>query len=139
MHVAYVKKNAQFCRALFNLLVMITREVINALYKQYSKQPESADCLDMALLFDAAAANHGIRVDMDGVFDELVIESIEATSPFHRLPMSHIHAIVPFEEWVAIALNSSIIFLNRNSSEVKVHIRDEKGSFLSRLGDYFRK
>lgn len=118
---------------------MITREVINALYKQYSKQPESADCLDIVLLFDAASTNHGVRVDMDGAFDELVIESIETSSPFHRLPMKHIYAIVPFEEWVAIVLKSSIIFLNKNSSEVKVHIRDEKDSIWSRLGDYFRK
>ncbi len=73
---------------------MITKQVINTLYKKYRKLPESPDCLDMPLLFDY---------------------------------------IVPFENWVAIMLHSSIIFLDRRSPKVSVHIRQHRPSFIERV------
>ena len=105
---------------------MITQKVIDALYKQYSKAPKSLDCLDMPLLFDAAGAHHEISV-------ELLINSIDPASPFHRLPMHRIHAIVPFEKWVAIVMHSSIIFLNRKDNSVSVHLKPVEDSFMDRL------
>ena len=113
---------------------MITQKVIDALYKQYSKAPKSLDCLDMPLLFDAAGAHHDISVDMDDNMNgELVINSIDPASPFHRLPMHRIHAIVPFEKWVAIVVHSSIIFLNRKDNSVSVHLKPVEDSFMDRL------
>ena len=107
---------------------MITQKVIDALYKQYSKAPKSLDCLDMPLLFDAAGAHHDISVDMDDNMNgELVINSIDPASPFHRLP------IVPFEKWVAIVMHSSIIFLNRKDNSVSVHLKPVEDSFMDRL------
>ena len=82
---------------------MITQQVIDALYKKYNKAPKSLDYLDMPLLFDATSPHHDVSVDIDdNMRAELVIGSIDEKSPFHRLPMHRIHAIVPFEEWVAI-------------------------------------
>ena len=112
---------------------MITRKVIQTLYKKYRKLPASPDCLDMPLLFDGAAQHHNVTIDMDGPVDTLVIRSIDPDSPFHRLPLERIHAIVPFEEWVAIVLHSSIVFLNRHSSKVSVHVRTEPLSFMERV------
>ncbi len=110
---------------------MITKQVINTLYKKFRKLPKSPDCLDFALLFDYVAEHHNITIDMDN--DELLINSIDASSPFHRLPLSRIHAIVPFEEWIAIVMHSSIIFLNRKSSKVSVHVKTESLTVLDRL------
>lgn len=113
---------------------MITQQVIDTLYKKYSKAPKSLDCLDMPLLFDAAGANHNISIDMDDDMNaELIINSIDPSSPFHRLPMNHIHAIVPFETWVAIVMHSSIIFLNRKDSSVSVHLKPLGDGLLDRL------
>jgi len=100
---------------------MITRQNIQTLYKQYPERAGSVDNLDIALLYDEVAENHGAYVDPDT--DELIIMSIDAQSPFHAIPVSKIHAIVPFEQWVAIVLHSSIIFLNRESSKVAVDIK----------------
>ena len=47
---------------------MITRKVIQTLYKKYRKLPESPDCLDMPLLFECAAW-YNINIDMDGPVD----------------------------------------------------------------------
>lgn len=116
---------------------MITRKVIQTLYKKYRKLPDSPDCLDMALLFEYAAEHHNISIDMDGPVDALIIRSIDPDSPFHRIPLERIHAIVPFEEWVAIVLHSSIIFLNRKSSRVSVHVRTEPPTLLERIKEFF--
>lgn len=112
---------------------MITKKVIETLYQKYKKLPPAPDYLDMPLLFDYAAKHHKITIDMDGPVDTLKINSIDASSPFHSIALERIHAIVPFEEWVAIVLHSSIIFLNRNSSKVSVHVRTEAPSLIERL------
>ncbi len=111
---------------------MITREVIDTLYKKYSKAPSSPDCLDMPLLFDYVADHHNISIDMDGATDCMIINSVEPGSPFHRIPLRRIHAIVPFEEWIAIVLHSSIIFLSRKSSKVSIHLKPASLSILDR-------
>lgn len=100
---------------------MITKEVIKTLYKQYSKRPKSVDCLDMVLLFDSVGIMHDISVEIES--NELVIGSIDPKSLFHRIPLTHIHAFVPFEEWTAIVLHSSIIFLNRKNTQVSIHLK----------------
>lgn len=116
---------------------MITKEVIAQIYKKYSKLPKSPDYLDMPLLFDYAAEHHNITIDMDGPVDALVINSIERHSPFHRIPLERIHAIVPFEEWVAIVLHSSIIFLNRKNSKVSINLRAPRQSIADRIRGIF--
>ena len=118
---------------------MITRKVIQTLYKKYRKLPASPDCLDIPLLFDSASAHHNVMIDMDGPVDTLVIRSIDPDSPFHSIPLDRIHAIVPFEEWIAIVLHSSIIFLNRKSSKVSVHVRTEAPSLWERIKAIFDK
>lgn len=111
---------------------MITREVIDTLYKKYAKAPSSPDCLDMPLLFDYVAEHHNIAIDMEGPVDCMIINSVDPASPFHRIPLRRIHAIVPFEEWIAIVLHSSIIFLSRKSPKVSIHIKPAQLSILDR-------
>ena len=55
---------------------MITKKVIQTLYKKYRKLPPSPDCLDIPLLFDGASAHHNIVIDMEGPVDTLLIRSI---------------------------------------------------------------
>jgi hypothetical protein len=110
---------------------MITREVIDTLYKKYQDTPESADCLNMSLLFDDAATHHKLAVDVET--ERLTIGSVAKSSPFRRIAMRCINAIVPFEEWIAIVMHSSIIFLNRDSSDVSVHLRPFECSFMDRI------
>ncbi|MDE6099053.1 MAG: hypothetical protein K2L80_03665 [Muribaculaceae bacterium] len=110
---------------------MITKKVIETLYKKYAKLPKSPDCLDFILLFDSVADHHGINIDIEN--DTMQIGSIDPASPFHRIPLSRIHAIVPFEEWVAIVLHSSIIFLNKSNNKVSIHIKEPDLSLWDRV------
>jgi hypothetical protein len=109
---------------------MITREVIESLYKQYPKSPKSADCLDIALLFDNTQC-HDIAVDM--ATERLTIGSVSKSSPFSRIAMRCINAIVLFDEWVAIVMHSSILFLNRHSKDVSVHIKAIGNTWVEKL------
>ena len=118
---------------------MITRQVIETLYKKYSKAPSSPDCLDKALLFDYAAEHHSISFDMESDIDSLIIGSVDPSSPFHRIPLRRIHAIVPFEEWVAIVLHSSIIFLNRKDNKVSIDIRMTEPSLWEKVMGKFNR
>ena len=63
----------------------------------------------------------------------LIIHSLGERSPFYKLLLSRIYAIVPFEEWVAIVMHSSVIFLNRTSAKVSVHIKPPRLSFIDKV------
>lgn len=110
---------------------MITRELINTLYKKYKKAPKSLDLLNLALLFEHAAEHHDIFINPET--QELTIGSIDPSSPFHTIYVTRINAIVPFEEWIAIVMHSSIIFLNRKSNKVAVDIKALSPSLMDRL------
>lgn len=109
---------------------MITEQVIDSLYKKYKNRPESADDLDIALLFEYLMDTHEIAIDDEA---HLIINSIPETSPFHRLSLNHIHAIVEFENKIAIVMHSSIIFLNKKDSRSHIHIRQQKASLMDRI------
>ena len=63
----------------------------------------------------------------------LIIGSIAEDAPFHSIPLRNIIAFVPFEEWVAIVMHSSIIFLNSRSSKVAAHIKPLKESLWDKI------
>lgn len=109
---------------------MITQQVIDTLYKKYRKRPASTDTLDLALLLDDLADTHAITIDDR---DMVEIGSIDPLSPFHSVPLGHIHAIVPFEKWVALVLGNSIIFLHRDEPKANVHLKPLRDSWLSRM------
>ncbi|MCM1293377.1 MAG: hypothetical protein NC111_05990 [Bacteroides sp.] len=109
---------------------MITEKVIEKLYKTYKNRPSNADELDISLLFETLIDNHEIAIDDEA---NLIINSIDRHSPFHKIPLSHIHAIVEFEHKIAIVLHSSIIFLNKSDNRTHIHIRQRKNGIFNRI------
>ena len=109
---------------------MITEKVINSLYKTYKNRPESPDELDVCLLFEKLLEHHDIEIDDNGY---LVINSMPAGSPFQKIKLTRIHAIVEFENKIAIVLHSSIIFLSKTDSKSHIHIRQTKSSLLDKI------
>lgn len=108
---------------------MVTRKLIDAIYRKYNRPPASPDELNLGLLFDYALENHGIVIDENDLF----IGSVDPTSPFAQIPLRHIHEILEFENQIAIVLRNSILFLNKKDSDVNVHIRMDNPSMWSRL------
>lgn len=114
---------------------MITKQVIDSIYKQYNKPPRSVDELDISLLFDYALENHGIIIDENTLY----IGSVDPKSPFAELPLKNINAILEFENRLAIVLNNSIVFLNKENSDVNIHIRVDGPSFWDRIKGSIKK
>lgn len=110
---------------------MITAEVIDSIYKQYPKRATSIDELDFASLFEKAAAYHNLSVDPES--EELIIGSISKSSPFGTISLKNVHAFIPFENWVAVVLHSSIIFLSAKDNKVSVHLKNESPSLWDKL------
>lgn len=108
---------------------MVTKQVIETLYKKYHTQPASPDELNLALLFDYAFDNHGIIIDEN----DLYITSIDPSSPFACIPLDRICEILEFSEVIAIVLPSAIVFLNKRNSDVNIHIKMEKPSLWERI------
>lgn len=100
---------------------MVTKKVIQTLYRQFRKPPKSPDELNLSLIFDYALENHGIFIDEDNLY----IGSVEPTSPFATIELKRIHEIVEFEKVIAIVLPAAIVFLNKEDSEVNIHLRLE--------------
>lgn len=101
---------------------MVTKKVINQLYKQYNKPPREADELNIAVLFDYAMENHGIFVDEDNLY----IGSVDPSSPFATLPLRRINQIVELDRHLAIILPAAIVFLSKEDSDVNIHLRLEE-------------
>ena len=115
---------------------MITEKLIHSLYKTYKKCPESADELDIGLLFEENIKHHVIEIDDEA---HLIINSISKDSPFHCISLSRIHAIVEFEHNVSIVLHSSIIFLNKHEAKSHIHIRQAKASIFDKIRNMMKK
>ncbi len=108
---------------------MVTKKVIDSLYKICKNRPDSPDELDIALLFEDVADKHSLQLNEKF----LTINSLPPESPFHRIAFKCIHGIIDFEEDVAIVLHSSIIFLSKKDSQVNIHIKEHKQSFMDKI------
>ena len=108
---------------------MIQKKVIDSIYKKFKKAPASPDELDIPLLFEKVPEAASIEIDND----KLVINSVDPDSPFHEIPISYIHAILEFDEAVAIVLPNSIQFLSKDDGSLHVHLKDVGPSILDRL------
>lgn len=115
---------------------MITRDNINEIYRKYKKTPQSVDELDIATLFDETAIHHDIMIDPES--NTISFGSIDANSPFQTIALDRVNAILGFEEWVAIVMHSSIIFLNRKSNKVVVDIKAVQPTLGDRISKLFR-
>ncbi len=114
---------------------MITKKVIDEIYRHYGKKPKDTDSLDIAMLFEKAGIEHDILIDPET--NELTIASIPEDSPFHSIPLGNIHGFVPFEEWVGIVLHSSIVFLNCKKPISSIHIKQDRPSFWKKMTGAF--
>lgn len=112
---------------------MIQKKVIDSIYKKFKKRPASPDELDIPLLFEKIPLEAAIEIDGDN----LIINSIEASSPFHSIPIRNIHAIIEFDEAIAIVLHSSILFISKEDGGVHVHIKELGMTLLDRVRNIF--
>ncbi|MCM1482695.1 MAG: hypothetical protein NC043_00030 [Muribaculaceae bacterium] len=115
---------------------MLTKETINSLYRKFDKRPSSPDELDIAILFEHLMDTHDVAIDDEA---HLIIGTIPPDSPFHKLPLANIHAIVELADEIVIVLHSSLVILNKDDSNVHVHLRNHAPTVSERLSSLFGK
>lgn len=115
---------------------MLTKEVINSLYRKFDKRPSSPDELDIALLFEHLLDSHYVAIDDEA---NLILGSVPEDSPFHSIPLANIHAIVGLADEIVIVLHSSLIILDKDDSKVHIHINNPAATVGERLTSLFSR
>lgn len=110
---------------------MITDRVIKEIYKKYNKPAKSPDDLRLDYYISMLAPNHKIKVDNN----EVIFEDQEEFSPFRRFLIRSLNAIIEFDRQVAFVFRNHILFLGKDSDDMRIHMRplEEKRSILSRF------
>lgn len=110
---------------------MITDRVIKEIYKKYNKAAKSPEDLNLNYFINLLKPNHRIKVDRN----EVIFEDQEEFSPFRRFLLRSLNGILEFDRQVAFVFQNHILFLGKESDEMRIHMRpfEEKKSFLRRL------
>lgn len=105
---------------------MIKPEIIKALYK---KSPLPTNGLNLELIKNNSLKHHSFQI----TDTELIINTLDKSSPFHSIPLRNIRATDEIENYFIIILRNSILFFNKENDDIHVHIHVEKPTFWQRL------
>lgn len=112
---------------------MITDEVIKEIYKKFKKTGQSREKLNLDYFIDLLKQHHKIREEDI----EIIIDDLEEFNPFRRFLLRSVTAILEFDKMVAIAFKNHILFLAKETPDIRVHIKPEEPKSL--FGRLFRK
>lgn len=110
---------------------MITDRVIKEIYHKYNKEVKNFDDLNLDYFISVLAPFHKIsKTDK-----EVIFENIEEFSPFRRFLIRGLYGVLEFDRQVAFVFRNHILFLSKDSDEMRVHMRplQEKRNFFHRL------
>lgn len=110
---------------------MITHEVIEEIYKKYSKPPKKADDLRVPYFLSLLSKFHHIKVSATG--EEIIVDDLDDINPFRVFLIKRLTGIIEFDRMVAFAFNNHIIFFQKDSPDMRVHFRPEKQSLFRKL------
>ncbi len=113
---------------------MITKKVIEYIYRKYRRRPSSIDDLDTAPLLDEAFSSCGISIDNNIV----TIAAVDPRSPFHVIDLNRVYGIERFEHEIAIVFHSSIMFLTADA-HISIHVKEPPHSLWEKLRWWFSK
>lgn len=114
---------------------MIKPEIIKELYKKFPQPTEEKNKLNLEHLSSEKLNHHSIEMTST----DLVINSVEEISPFHEIPLRNISGIENLESHIAIVLRNSIIFLDKKTTDIHVHINIEHPSIWQRMKYMLKK
>lgn len=110
---------------------MISKKVIDEIYKKYNKPPKKIDDLRIPYFLDLLSKSHHLRLSSDN--EEFVNEDLDNLNPFKRFLIRRMTAILEFERMVAFVFDNHIIFFQKDSPNMRVHFKPEKKGFFHRL------
>lgn len=108
---------------------MISKYIIRALYKKYSKPPRNFSELNIDEFVSICGDSYGITVnDVSMTFGQM-----SEDNPFRTILLRNIYGIEKFEYHMALVSSSYILFFSRESCDVTVHFKPESTSWLKRF------
>ena len=114
---------------------MITTKHINELYRRYRNKPLNIEERNLPLL--AHYALDSAAMHLDG--SQVILNKIDSTSPFRTIDVDRIHAVVDFDNSIAIVLRASIVFIHKLTYQTRIHIRPNPEGLLANLRYIFEK
>lgn len=110
---------------------MITDRVIKEIYKKYGKPAKNLDELQLERYVDMLSPQHHIKVNDK----EVIFEDQEEFSPFRRFLLRSLNAVLEFDRQVAFVFRNHILFLSKDSDDMRVHMRpcEDRRNILQRL------
>lgn len=99
--------------------MIANRQIIDQLYKRFSKRPATLDERNLSLLADFIVDERGITLDEDS----LVFTEAGPMSPFREIKFDNLHGVADLGGLIAIVMHSSIIFFNKENLSISVHLR----------------
>lgn len=109
---------------------MITDSVIKEIYKKFGKKKQNLDKQQMDYFVNLLSEHHNL-IDRE---DCVIINQLEEYNSFRRFLKRNLHAVLEFDKEVAFVFPSHILFLSKESDNIRIHMRlEEKKSFLQRL------
>lgn len=112
----------------------ISSNLIDSLYKRFSRRPATLDERNLRLLADYIVEDRGVSL----CDDRLVFTEMSSDSPFREILLENIHGVADLGRMLAVVLHSSIIFLDCRTLEAFVHVKPAENIFY-RIIAYFRK
>lgn len=108
---------------------MISKRVINTLYKKYAKPPRDFSDLHIDDFMTVCGELYGVEInDVSITFSRMA-----ADSPFHTILLSNIYGKEIFESHIALIFSTYILFFNRERYDITVHFKPDSCSWLRRL------
>ncbi len=111
---------------------MISKRVIKALYKKYSKPPKSPASLNL----DEFMAICGELYQVVLTDDTITFSQMSNDNPFRTILLRNIYGIEKFEYHMALVSSSYILFFNRDEVDVTVHFKLESTNWIKRFYDW---
>lgn len=113
---------------------MITEEVTREIYKKYAKKDKD---IDVERHVDMLRQFHDITISEH----EIILNNLEEFNPFRRFLKRSLYAILEFDHNVAFVFGTHILFLSKESPEIRVHLKPEKPKSLLKkiLGRIFNQ
>lgn len=110
---------------------MITDRVIKEIYRKYNKEVKNPEDLKLDYYIKILSPYHHLRIDNK----EVIFEDQEEFSPFRRFLIRGLYGILEFDRQVAFIFRNHILFLSKDSDEMRVHMRSiqEKKNIFQRL------
>lgn len=100
---------------------MINEKVIREIYRKFSKPHNDRSELRLEH-YIKMLKHHAIILDND----EIIMSNLDEFNPFRRFLIRSINAVLEFDKMVALVFRSHIIFLSKDSDQMRIHMKPER-------------